>query len=109
MSGNREELPNRRRSEVREFLHNGQAYTLGVSCFPNPRRVAEIFLSSRRPGSETEAIARDGAILASLALQHGADITTLRHAVTRGDDSSAVTAIGVALDLLAVADIGEAP
>lgn len=93
----RQRLPNRRRCETREILHNGQAYTLSAAFFPGTRFVAEIFLSSHRPGSETESIARDGAILASLALQHGADIETLRHALTRVEDGSAATAIGVAL------------
>lgn len=91
---------------MREFRHNGQSYSLGVSFFPNSRRVAEIFLSSNKPGSESESIARDGAILASLALQHGVDLGTLRHAVSRAADGTAATAIGAALDLLA---IGEAP
>jgi hypothetical protein len=90
---------------LREFRHSGQSYSLGVSFFPNSRRVAEIFLSSNKPVSESESIARDGA-LASLGLQHGVDLGTLRHAVTRAADRTAATAIGAALDLLA---IGEAP
>jgi hypothetical protein len=65
--------------------------------------VAEIFLSSHRPGSETEAIARDAAIITSLALQHGCDLATIAHGVTRADDGSAATAIGAAINLLTVA------
>jgi hypothetical protein len=41
---------------------------------------------------------RDSAIFASIALQHGAHIETLRHALTR--DRSATSAIGAALDEL---------
>ena len=37
----REELPNRRQSELRDFQHNGQRYSLGVSYFPGTKRVAE--------------------------------------------------------------------
>lgn len=42
-----EELPNRRRSDVREFRHNGQAYTLGISC---PAPAASPKFSFRRTG-----------------------------------------------------------
>jgi DNA N-6-adenine-methyltransferase (Dam) len=102
MSG-REHLPFRRRSELREFRHNSQSYSLGVSFFPNSRRVAEIFLSSNKPGSKSASIARDGAILASLALQHGVDLGTLRHAVTRAADGTAATAVGAPSHIVEIA------
>jgi len=78
---------------------------LGVSYFPGSRRIAEVFLSSHKPGSDSEAVARDGAILVSLALQHGVELSTLQHAVTRSSDGSAATAVGQALDILSVIDL----
>ena len=57
-----------------------------------------------RPGSATEAIARDAAILVSIALQYGAALETIRAALTKDHDGSPATAIGAALDKL-----GEAP
>jgi hypothetical protein len=69
----RQRLPNRRQSEVRNFHHAGHIYTLGISRFPDGR-IGEIFISAANPGSELESIARDGAIAASFALQHGADL-----------------------------------
>jgi hypothetical protein len=64
-------------------------------------------LSSRRPGSEVEAVARDGAILVSLCLQHGVTLATLRHALTRDAAGIPTTAVGFALDFLSVIEINE--
>ena len=41
-------------------------------------RLAEIFLSSSKNDSQADAIARDSAVLCSLALQHGAPLATIR-------------------------------
>jgi hypothetical protein len=64
-------------------------------------RVAEIFLSSHKPGSPIVAVARDAAITTSLALQHGVDFETIRAALTRDHDGGPATAIGAALDTIA--------
>jgi hypothetical protein len=64
-------------------------------------RVAEIFLSAERAGTPLEAIARDAAILASLAFQHGVALETIRAALTRDHDGGPATAIGAAVDKLA--------
>jgi hypothetical protein len=45
--------------------------------------------------------ARDSAIVASLALQHGTDIETIRKALCRDSNGRATGTLGVALDLLA--------
>jgi hypothetical protein len=42
-------------------------------------------------------------------LQFGVDLGTMRHALTRSADGTAATAIGAALDLLAVVDLEPAP
>jgi len=94
--------------EADAFLNNNEE-ARGLVDSSLPHRVAEIFLSSHRPGSETEAIARDAAIITSLALQHGCDLAMIAHGVTRADDGSAATAIGAAFNLLAVADLEVAP
>jgi hypothetical protein len=62
----RAQLPNRRRCETFEFRHAGHAFTL-CAGFYRDGRVAEIFLSARHVGSPLEAIARDAAIVASIA------------------------------------------
>lgn len=62
--------------------------------------IAEIFLSSHKPGSPIEAIARDAAVTVSIALQFGAELETIRAALTR-DHGGPATALGAALDAIA--------
>jgi hypothetical protein len=66
----REKLPQRRRRESFDFEHAGLKLTLTLSRI-HDGRVAELFISSWRPGCAIEAIARDAAITASLAFQYG--------------------------------------
>src|SRR5690348_9790163 len=95
----RERLPNRRRSEIRDFSYAGNQFTVGLSRFGDGR-VAEIFISSARPGSPIEAIARDSAVAVSIALQHGADLEALRGALTKNHDGGPASPLGAALDCL---------
>jgi ribonucleoside-diphosphate reductase alpha chain len=95
----RELLPNRRRNSTLEFSHAGMHFTLCAGMWPDGR-IAEVFISSNKPGSPIEAVARDGAILASLCLQHGCDIGTIHRALTKDHDGAAATAIGAGLAAL---------
>jgi ribonucleoside-diphosphate reductase alpha chain len=95
----RRRLPNRRAAELIDFEHGGMRYTAGVSRFPDGR-VAEVFLHTAKAGSDAADIARDAAVTASLALQHGVYVATLRKALTRGSDGKAAGPIGALLDLL---------
>jgi hypothetical protein len=96
----RERLPNRRQCESFEFRHAGLDFTLAAGFYPDGR-IAEIFLSSHKPGSPIEAIARDSAIMASLALQFGAPLKTIRLALTKDHDGGPATLLGAALVALA--------
>ena len=98
----RERLPNRRRCESREFSHTGLDFTLATGFYPDGR-IAEIFLSSHRPGSPIEAIARDSAVTVSIAFQFGADLETIRKALTKDHEGGPATLLGAALDKLAEA------
>src|SRR5262245_11577627 len=74
----RRRLPNRRGHQLLDFEHAGHRYVGGVGRFEDGT-VAEVFVNaSGRAGGQLEAVARDSAVLASLALQHGADLETLR-------------------------------
>jgi hypothetical protein len=95
----RERLPNRRQCESFEFSHAGMTFTLATGFYADGR-LAEIFLSSNKPGSPIEAIARDAAVTVSIALQFGAPIETIRAALTKDHDGGPATAIGTALDAL---------
>lgn len=96
----REKLPNRRQCESFELNHAGLDFTICIGSYPDGR-LAEIFISSNKPGSPIEAIARDAAVTASIALQFGADVETIRAALTRDHDGGPATAFGAALDTIA--------
>jgi hypothetical protein len=96
----RQRLPNRRQCESFEFRHAGHDFMLAAGFYPDGR-IAEIFLSSHKPGSPIEAIARDAAVTVSIALQFGVPIETIRAALTKDHDGSAATVLGAALDALA--------
>lgn len=95
----RERLPNRRQYESFEFTHAGLDFTASIGFLPDGR-IAEIFLYSNKPGSPIEAVARDAAVTVSIALQFGADLGTIRQALTKDHDGRPATAIGPALDAL---------
>ena len=95
----RQSLPNRRASLVFDIELNGLRYTASVSRFPDGR-AAEIFLQNHKPGSQSNCNARDSAIAASLALQHGCPIDVLRRALLRDAHGNASTPLGCALDRL---------
>ena len=100
MTGARERLRNRRQCESFEFSHGGFAFTLCAGFYPDGR-IAEIFLSSHKPGSPIEAIARDAAVTVSIALQSGANLETIRAALTKDHDGGPATPLGAALDAIA--------
>jgi len=91
-------LPNRRDSQLIDFEHDGIRYTVGASRFDDGR-LGEIFIDCERRGSAAETASRDGAVLASLALQHGVSVDVLRHALTQTRDGSPAGPVGVALRL----------
>lgn len=102
----RRRLPQRRVHQLVDFSHAGHRFTAGLGFFDDGR-LAEVFLNvPGRAGSAIEAVARDAAVVASIALQYGAPAETLRRAVTRNTDGSASGPLGAVLDLLATSDAG---
>lgn len=95
----RECLPSRRASVTFEFEHSGLAYTCTFSCFGDGRQ-GEIFLQNYKGGSGADVTARECAIAASLALQHGCSVQTLQCALLRNPDGTAAGALGRAIDLV---------
>jgi hypothetical protein len=93
-------LPNRREHEVFDFEHDGIRYTGGIGRFDNGA-VAEIFLNTAKYGTALDTNARDAAVAASLLLQYGCPVDTLRHALARNGNGSPSGPLAVALDLLA--------
>jgi hypothetical protein len=97
----RERLPDRREHKVINFTTaDGFSYTAGLGYFDDGR-LAEIFLNAAKIGTAIETTARDSAVVASLALQHGVPPATIRHALTRNGNGEASGPLGTLLDLLA--------
>jgi hypothetical protein len=96
----RERLPNRRACETFRFEVGGLHYHATVSRFADGR-VGEIFIGNHKIGSQSDTTARDAALAASLALQHGCTLDVLRGALLRDMGGRAATPLGVALDLVA--------
>jgi hypothetical protein len=104
----RERLPNRRASETFNFEVDGLRYFATVSRFADGR-IGEIFVGNHEAGSQSDTNAKDAAVAASLALQHGCTLAVLRNALVRDTRGRAATPLGVAIDLLTEQGTGSAP
>jgi ribonucleoside-diphosphate reductase alpha chain len=71
------------------------------SRFPGTDEIAEIFLNVGRAGSDADALARDSAVVASIALQFGAPVDVIRKSLMRDPRGVASSPLGIALDLIA--------
>jgi len=109
----RNTLPQRRYAETFEMQHGKQntVFSVTIGYYNAPwfdahgargieARVGEVFIHGSKSGSDFEAVARDGAILLSLALQHGVALETIKHAITREQDGSPSTIVGAVVDRL---------
>jgi ribonucleoside-diphosphate reductase alpha chain len=63
----RQRLPNRRLHEVIDFEHQGHRYTAGVGRFHDGRMAEILINASGRAGGMVEVLARDSAVMASVA------------------------------------------
>jgi hypothetical protein len=97
----RRALPQRRAAETFELRHGNQntVFAVTVGYFPDGS-IGEVFIGGAKAGSEVEAVARDGAVLLSLALQFGVPLDVIRRAITRDLDSRPSTIIGRVVDSL---------
>lgn len=94
-------LPTRRNSEAFDFIHDGIAYRAAFSrAEPAYGPLMEVFLEGGKPGSSVQALARDCAVLASIALQYGAPLSIIHKALTRVDDENAAGPMGKFFDLV---------
>lgn len=99
----RTSLPNRRPHEVLKFRFWGLSYIVGLGRARNDGPITEIFLNSGKSGEQAQTLARDSAVLLSLALQHGTPIATMQKAITRNADGTPSGPIGQLLDIIAQA------
>jgi hypothetical protein len=82
----RERLANRRAHTLLNIEAGGFRYVAGVGHYQDGR-LAEIFLTAAKGGTAIDDAARDSAVVASIALQHGVDADTLRHALMRNGNA----------------------
>jgi len=93
----REVLPSRRPAFTFALQRGTIDYAVSFGTFSDGN-IAEVFITSRKIGSDVEAVCRDAAILISLALQHGCPFDIIRHALTRNQDNSPQSLIGEVVD-----------
>jgi hypothetical protein len=94
-------LPQRRPHETFEFEHWGQRFVVGVGRSSSGAHVSEVFINTGKVGTQAETLARDSAVLLSLALQYGVPITAMLRAVTRDADGKPSGPIGMLLERIA--------
>jgi hypothetical protein len=103
MTAQRFILPPRRAHWLLDFEHAGFRYTGGVGRDDDSPAgdLTEIFLDcTGKAGTALGASARDAAVTASLLLQFGCPIDTLRHALARDGSGAAAGPLGRLLDIL---------
>jgi hypothetical protein len=97
----RRSLPQRRASENFHLRFWNQDFTVTVGRYPDGT-LGEVFIDGGKSGQDVQSTARDAAVLLSLALQFGAPVETIRHAVTRSGNGEASSMMGAIVDKLAI-------
>lgn len=103
MTAERDRLPDRRLCESFSFTCGRMNYVASISKFADGR-LAEIFITNHKVGSDADAAAKDSAVVASIALQFGVPVDVIRKALLRDARGVASSPLGVALDILADED-----
>jgi hypothetical protein len=94
-------LPQRRRCETFEIAFGGLARSHTITLgFYEGGALGEVFINGGKSGEVVEAIARDGAVLLSLALQYGAELDNIRSAITRDEQGAPSSIVGAVVDQL---------
>src|SRR5271169_2793869 len=95
----RKRLRNRRGSITFDVESCGLRFTVTASRFDDGH-LAEVFIQNHKASSSAGILASDSAIAASLALQYGCPVETLRKALKRDSQDKALSPLGQALDAL---------
>lgn len=95
-------LPNRRAHETMRFEHWGSRYIAGLGRAHPHTPIVEVFINVGKSGEQIQTLARDSAVLLSLALQYGAPLSVIGRALTRNADGSASGPIGTLVDLMEI-------
>jgi hypothetical protein len=100
-------LPQRRSAETFQLRFWNQPVSVTVGYYEDGTP-GEIFVDAGKTGQDVQSTARDAAVVLSLALQHGATVATIQHAVTRSGNGEAASIVGAVIDQLSafLSDIG---
>ena len=97
-------LSQRRASETFDLRFWNQKFTVSVGHYPDGT-ICEEFIDDAKSGQDIQSIARDAAVVISLALQHGTPLEALQHAVTRNGSGEAASILGATVDCLATVSV----
>lgn len=93
-------LPQRRPHEAFSFIHWDRKFIAGIGRpYPNGP-IREVWINTGKSGEQMETLARDAAVLLSLALQYGTPLEAMQKAIMRDLDGKASGPIGALVDLL---------
>jgi hypothetical protein len=101
----RHRLPSRRSAETFDLEAAGQRYCATIGRFDDGR-LAEIFISNSKAGSQADCSARDASVVGSIALQFGVPVDVLRKALMRDSRGAPNGPLAVALDMVAEMEDG---
>jgi hypothetical protein len=96
----RRRLRNRHEAETFDLETDGQRYCATIGRFDDGR-LAEIFISNSKAGSQADCSARDASVVVSIALQFGVPVDVLRKALMRDSRGAPNGPLAVALDMVA--------
>lgn len=96
---NRQRLNNRRHHESFSLEHWGMIYNIGLGHIEDGT-VREIFINCGKTGGQAETLARDSAILLSIALQYGVPVDAIKKSITRDANGDPSGPIGAIVDML---------
>ena len=93
-------LPNRRPHETLRFRHWNMQYIAGLGRAHEHAPITEVFINVGKSGEQAQTLARDSAVLLSLALQYGTPLPVIARALMRNADGSPSGPIGALVDLM---------
>ena len=99
----RRRLQQRRRAETFDLTFRNQLITITTGFYADDT-LGEIFIGIGKSGTDLASVARDAGVLLSLALQHGVDVATIAHAITRDSSGAAASILGAIVDAIADGD-----
>ena len=90
-------LPQRRMSLTFDLVFKDQLVGITAGFFPSGD-LGEVFIDIGKTGADIQSITHDAAVVVSIAIQCGASISEMHHAVLRDADGVPVSVIGAILD-----------